>query len=63
MIHGHGGNINEISRLLNCKPPDRFIRISLKTPEDNHLLASRLIALCHDPEMEFGALRKPRVAR
>lgn len=52
-----------IRRCTNIKGlSDRFIRISLKTHEDNHLLTSRLIALCHAPEMEFGALREPRVA-
>ena len=79
MIHGHGGNINEVARQLNCSPSeiidmssnicsnikglsDRFIRISLKTQENNHFLANRLRALSQRPEIETGPLNGLRVA-
>ena len=79
MIHGHGGNINEVARQLNCSPSDifdmssnicsnikelsdKFICISLKTQENNHLLANRLRALSQKPDIETGPLNGLRVA-
>lgn len=41
---------------------DRFIRISLKTPADNRLLASRLLAIGRGSETEAGGLKRLRVA-
>lgn len=38
MLGGHGGNIYEMARR-------QFIRILLKTPSDNRMLAERLVSL------------------
>jgi threonine-phosphate decarboxylase len=52
-----------IRRCSNVKGlSDRFIRISLKTQEDNRLVASRLIALSQIPETETGPLHELQVA-
>jgi len=41
---------------------DKFIRISLKSPENNRLLAARLLAISHGAEKESGSFKKLRVA-
>jgi len=41
---------------------DRFIRISLKTPEANHLLASRLLAINREAEKSHDGMTSMRVA-
>lgn len=41
---------------------DRFIRISLKTPEANRLLASRLLAISREAEKSHDGLTSMRVA-
>jgi threonine-phosphate decarboxylase len=41
---------------------DRFIRISLKSPDDNRLLASSLLAISRGAEKEGGSLKELRVA-
>jgi hypothetical protein len=75
MIHGHGGNIYEIAGRLNCRPSeildmssniqglsDRFIRIALKTPADNRLLASSLLTIGSGSETQADGSNKLRVA-
>ena len=52
-----------IRRCSNIKKlSDRFIRISLKTQENNYLMANRLRALSQRPEIETGLLNGLRVA-
>ncbi|MCP4628604.1 MAG: pyridoxal phosphate-dependent class II aminotransferase [bacterium] len=41
---------------------DRFIRISLKSPDNNRLLAARLLAISRGAEKEGGSLEELRVA-
>lgn len=52
-----------IRRCSNIKGlSERYIRISLKTPDENRLLASRLIELSQVPDTETGTLKEFQVA-
>lgn len=52
-----------IRRCTNIKGlSDRFIRISLKTKENNCLLAARFNALSHGSQLEAGSLKELQVA-
>ena len=66
MIFGHGGNIYEVARQLNCRPSDAidmssnidpFIRISLKQSDVNRLLGERLSTLAKNTGLELTAGR------
>jgi threonine-phosphate decarboxylase len=41
---------------------DKFIRISLKSPDNNRLLAARLLAITNGAEKEVGSFKKLQVA-
>jgi len=52
-----------IRRCVNIQGlSDRFIRISLKTPDDNRLLASRLLDISNGTVKEVGGMKNLRVA-
>ncbi len=66
MTFGHGGNIYEVARQLNCRPSDiidmssninPFIRISLKQSDSNRLLGERLCILTRKAVLELTAER------
>ena len=66
MIFGHGGNIYEAARQLNCQPSDiidmssninPFIRTSLKQSDVNRLLGERLSSLTKNAGLELTAGR------